>query len=256
MRTQIQPESLTQILTASQHGDLRKVTTHGFPHMQPEQFAPVNMHEFSSAGTCFPLFFIKNSSNGQLFPIALFGLVKGQNLYHSNGDWLASYAPLCMRTWPFSLIVSDQNTENAQWKVAADVQSPCFSQTDGEPLFVSGKPAPLLISVADELTIGLQQKAATAKFIKFLTQQHLIKSIKFELGFSDGEKQLVDGIYVIDEDVLNDLKPEQVQEIYQQGYFQPIYSMLGSQHNLYELIKRSQAKKDTKAIFSLNIVNI
>lgn len=255
MRTQIQPESLTQILTASQHGDLRKVTTHGFPHMQPEQFAPVNMHEFSSAGTCFPLFFIKNSSNGQLFPIALFGLVKGQNLYHSDGDWLASYAPLCMRIWPFSLVVSDPNTDNAQWQVAANVQSPCFSQTDGEPLFISGKPAPFIISVADELTTDIQQKQITAEFIKFLMNHKLIKSIKFELGFIGGEKQSVDGIYVIDEDVLNNLKSEQVLEIYKLGYFQPIYSMLGSQHNLYELIKRSQAKNNVKAIASLNIIN-
>jgi hypothetical protein len=245
----------TQILNVEQHVALRKVVTHNFPHIQTEQLVPVNMHEFSAAGTCFPLFFIKNKSNGRLFPIALMGLVKGQNLYYSDDEWLASYAPLSMRTWPFFLTVKNKNSDKMQWQVAANMQSAYLSPTEGELLFASGQPTPLLTRITNELTTDLQQKSVTAKFIEFLTQQNLIKNIKFELGFADNEKQSIDGIYVIDEDVLHNLKPEQVQDVYQKGYFQPIYSMLGSQHNLYELIKRSQAKKGIKAITSLNIVN-
>lgn len=255
MKTQTQIENVYTIIKASQHRDLKKVEKHGFPHVKTDQITPINMHEFSAAGTCFPLFFIKNSTSGQLFPVALFGLIKNENLFYSDEGWLASYVPLNMKTWPFLLTIEDKSADKPHWQVAVKSQSQYLSKVDGEPLFINGEPSSLLKQITEELTVDMQQKAATAKFIDFLIQQKLIKEIKFELGFTHGEKQIVDGIYAINEDTLQNLDAKTVQEMYQLGYFQPIYSMLGSQHNLYELIKRSKAKRDNTSVMSLNIIS-
>ena len=243
----------TQALNSEQHGHLKKISTHHFSHIKTEQLVPINIHEFPAAGICFPLFFIKDKKSAQLFPIALFGLIAKQNLYYSPQGWQASYVPLAMQSWPFSMKVTDP--EKKQWQVAADINSAYLSDTEGEPLFTQGKPSELLSTITKVLISDAQQKSATVKFIDFLMQQDLIKAIKFEFGFSNGEKQQVDGVYAIDEDVLQNLKPEQVQEMYQKDYFKAIYCMLSSQHNLYELIKRSQANKGDKAIISVDIIS-
>jgi len=240
-------------LTVEAHSNLKKISAHNFSHVQSEQFVPINMHEFPAAGICFPLFFIKNKNNGQLLPIALFSLAQNENFYYSPQGWLASYVPLAMRTWPFSLVVTDP--EKKQWQVAADTKSTYLSETEGEPLFTSGKPSKLFDTITKELINDSQQKLATKEFISLLTEYNLIKAIKFELGFFQGEKRQVDGIYAINEDVLNNLKPEQVQALYKKDYFKGIYCMLSSQHNLYDLIKRSQAKKSDESVVSLNIIN-
>ncbi|MDO6506603.1 SapC family protein [Colwellia sp. 4_MG-2023] len=240
-------------LTIEVHGDFKKIKNHHFPHVQSEQLVPINMHEFPAASSCFPLFFIKNKNNGQLFSIALFGLIQNENLYYSPQEWQASYVPLAMRTWPFSLVATDP--EKKKWHVAADTTSDYLSETKGDSLFTLGKPSELFNTITKELVSNSQQKAATVSFIDFITQQNLIKAIKFEFVFATGEKHQAGGIYAINEDVLNNLQPEQVQELYKRDYFKAIYCMLSSQHNLYDLIKRSQAKSSDKSVVSLNIIS-
>jgi len=243
----------TQILNVEQHEPLKKVATHNFSHVQSEQLVSINMHEFPAAGNSFPLFFIKDRKSAQLFPIALFGLMKNQNLYYSPQSWQASYVPLAMQSWPFSIVVTDE--EKKQWQVAADINSPYLSETQGDSLFLAGQPSELLQSITKTLISDAQQKTATVEFIDFLMEFNLIKAIKFEFSFRNSEKKQVDGIYAIDEDILHNLQPEQVQEMYKKDYFKAIYCMLSSQHNLYELLKRSQATKGDKAIISLDIIN-
>lgn len=244
-----------QALNAEQHSDLKKTNTNDFPHIKAEQLVQVNMFEFPAASTCFPLFFIKDRSSAKLFPIALLGLAKGQNLFYSKDGWMASYVPLHMQSWPFS-VTSIKSAEGAQqWQVLADVESSYLNTKEGQALFVKGQPSAFLTQITDMLISDTQQKFATAQFIDFLVQQSLVKAIKLELDFSDGEKQMLDGVYAIDEDALNNLQPQQVQEMYQKDYFKAVYSMLSSQHNLYELIKRSRVSGGG-IVTGLGIVNL
>jgi hypothetical protein len=244
-----------QILNVEQHGNLKKVITHNFQHMQTQQLVQLNMYEFPAAGTCFPLFFIKDKKTAKLFPIALLGLGQGQNLYYSKEQWLASYLPVVMQSEPFSMmsLMDEDNTQ--QYKIAADLSSPYLSKTRGEPLFTDGQPSAFLTQMQQMLHNDNQQKLATLEFLGFLTEHNLIKPIRFELGFDDGEKQNIDGIYSIDESALGNLTSEQVLQAQQLDYFKAIYCMLGSQHNLYDLIKRSKATARQR-VSSLEIVNI
>lgn len=244
-----------QILNIEKHKNLKKVVSNDFTHVRSEQIVPVNIQEFPAASVCFPLFFIKDRKTANLFPIALFGLTKNTNSYYSLNGWLASYVPLNIRLWPFSMMLTEQNTDKKQWQVAADMRSEILSDTVGDSLFNEGKPSDLLNDITNGLISDSKQKLATAQFIDFLMLHDLIKPIKFELGFVSKDKQQVDGIYAIDEDVLKDIQPEQVQEMHQKDYFKAIYCMLASQHNLYDLIKRSQVEGSNKSVTSLDLIN-
>jgi hypothetical protein len=222
------------------HSKLRKKHSFDYQHIKDDQMSPINMNEFADAGTCFPLLFVKHRKTAKLFPIALFGLEKGENLFYSKEGWKCTYAPTAMRCDPFSLEPVASSNDPGHWKVCVNVNSHNVSEKEGEPLFDDGSPSPLLEAISKELIKDVNEQAMTAQFVNYLVENNLITAIKFNLTYANNEVRQIDGIYTIDELALETLSPEQVQEIYQKGYFKPIYCMLGSRHNLYELIRQKR----------------
>lgn len=246
--------SQIETLDKTSHSKLRKKHSYDYQHIKDNQMSPLNMNEFADAGTCFPLLFIKHRKNAKLFPIALFGLEKGENLFYSKKGWKCTYAPSAMRCDPFSLAPAPPSSDSGQLKVCVNVNSPNLSEKEGEALFQDGAPSPLLEAIKKELIKDVNEQAITSQFVNYLVENKLISAIKFSLTFANNEVRKIDGIYTIDELALESLSPEQVQEIHNRGYFKPIYCMLGSQQNLYELIRRKRdLNKDI--VTSLTIID-
>lgn len=229
-----------EILDKQNHANLRKKYSHDYQHVKTEQMSPVNMHEFADAGTCFPLLFVKHSSNAKFFPIALFGFEKGENVFYAKDKWQCTYVPSAIRRDPFSLKPTTTADGSVQWKISVDLNSENISDSEGEPLFQDDYPSPFLEAIHKELINDIKEQAVTAEFVKYLEENKLLSAIKFNLTCANNQVKQVNGIYAIDEPALKTLTTDKVQEAHSKGYFKAIYCMIGSRHNLYELIKRQQ----------------
>lgn len=232
-----------------QHRDLCVKQSHTFEHAQNLQFAPINADELAFASTCYPLFFIKDQTTANFFPIALFGLEKDENLFYSTRQWGSYYIPKSLSISPFSMArATSPNEAEPKWVICLDRSSPYVSADGGEALYEQGDDkqaeTPYFLKIRENLTDLYQGKATSLRFIERLVEGQLLKPAQLTLDFADGEKSTLDGLYTIDQANLKAMPIEHVQEFHEQGYFQSIYSMMNSQHNLYQLVKLKQAKGD------------
>lgn len=230
-----------------QHKGLCIKQSHTFEHAKNLQFAPLNADELAYASTCYPLFFIKDQTTAKFFPVALFGLEKDENLFYSAQQWLSSYIPKSLRISPFSMASAAlPNEVEPKWRVCLDRSSPYVSTKGGEALYEQGDEkkaeTPYFLNIRQNLADIYHGKVASLTFIERLLELKLIKPMQLTMEFNNGEKNTLNGLYTINESNLKAMPIEHVQEFHQMGYFQSIYSMLSSQHNLYQLVKLKKAQ--------------
>lgn len=228
-------------ISQENHKDLRVKSSYTFEHVEGAQFMPVNANEYGYASTCYPLFFIKDRTTAKFFAVALFGLEKGENLFYSKEQWQASYIPKLMSVAPFSMVSVKTPDDEQEWVACVDTGSSYVSSLEGEPLYSEGSETPYLQQVRKALAGLYRDKANTMVFIDRLLELKLLKPVKLHLVYEDGDKQVMDGIYSVDEKALKKLAADQVQEFHEKGYFSCLYSVLNSQHKLYDIIRLKRA---------------
>lgn len=222
-----------QALSPVEHQGLRLKDNPLFEQTKQLQFIPLYANEFIQASTCYPIFFIKDSTSGKLFSIALFGLEKGENLFYDDEQWRATYASENMRCWPFSIAKTADN----QWTAHIDRSCQLLSNTEGHLLYDRDEPSDALKKVLSRLDNVQQQKVQSMAFTEWLLDFQLLKPVRLSMEYMCGEKSAVNGLYSIDENVLQQLDKDALSTCHQCGYLASIYALLASQHNLYDLIR-------------------
>src|ERR1700740_2431117 len=63
--------------------------------------------EFSDACKEYPIFFLRAGKDAEgrelCAPVAVFGMLKGENLFLRHGRWNARYVPALLRAYPFAM---------------------------------------------------------------------------------------------------------------------------------------------------------
>src|SRR4051812_12043050 len=78
----------------------------GYSFISNDLVVPVGGSEFPYAVLAMPIGFIEQS--GHYVPVALMGLSQGKNVFVGPaGQWLGSYVPAVVRSYPFSLSRED-----------------------------------------------------------------------------------------------------------------------------------------------------
>ena len=200
--------------------------------------------EFSQLQSEYPIFFKKSSHTGQFECVALFGFDNDENLYLTEQGWDADYIPLSIARQPF-LIGFQQTMENGvprqEPTVHIDLDHPRVSEQDGEPVFLpEGGVTPFLQHMTSVLLTIHQGHEVRERFIEFLTSLNLIEPFQLSLTFGDGSQKTLEGLYTINENVLNELEPQSIAELHANGFLQHIYMMLASIGNVRAMLKRKE----------------
>ena len=95
------------MLDARAHRDLKVArTTDDWSVVQGINAIAVAALEFADAAVDFPIVFVRISNEqgeGELVPVAVFGLTAGENLYVQGSSWRARYVPAMLRMYPFGV---------------------------------------------------------------------------------------------------------------------------------------------------------
>lgn len=199
---------------------------------------PVVMSEFLRLVVHYPIVFTKNSENGNFVCVALLGFEAGENLFWQDNQWQGIYTPLNIMRQPFFI-----GQENEQTLICIDTDSSALKSGQGEAIFdASGKETDYLNTIKARLAQLLDGESQTQTFIKHLLSLNLLEPMALDIRFANSQQQRVQGLYTINESRIAQLDPTQLSELQQQGYLQPIYTLLASLGQIYSLIQKKNMR--------------
>ena len=112
-------------------------------------------------------------------------------------------------------------------------------EAGGKPLFTEqGEPTQYLQSIMAlfrDLKPGLEM---TKIFVETLASLKLIEPIDIDLGFDDGSKRRLTGLYTVNPQALGKLPDATVIDLFRKGYLQLIYLMMASLKQVPVLARR------------------
>lgn len=190
--------------------------------------------EILEAARDYPVVFVRGA-DGAYALAALLGLRDRENLFvDADGQWRSgAYVPAFVRRYPF--VVAEGGSE--QLTVCVDESYPGWSQTEGEPLFdEAGRDAPLLQGAVEFLKLFHAEMQRTRAFCARLAALGLLvpKTIRVERG---NQQEVLDGLYVVDEQKLRGLDDAQVLALFRDGWLPWVHAHLLSLGNVGQLAR-------------------
>ena len=205
-------------LNSNTYGRLRVDPGPSARYGDNQRFVPVIVNEFPFLVAHYPVFFSKDADTGAFYCGAMLGFDEGENLFLNDGR--DAYRPLNLQRGPFFTAGND---------VAIDLDNPRVGAEHGQPLFTeTGEPSTYLQSIMKlfrDLVPGLER---TKIFIDTLLKLKLIEPIDINVGFDDGSKRNVIGLYTVSQDSLRDLPDGEIVNLFRRGYLHLIYLMIAS----------------------------
>ncbi len=225
-------------LNSNTHAKLKLSESNDYTRFNNQQLIPVVIQEFVQLATEFPIVFVKNNESGQFLPVAMMGVKANINLYCQNENWPANVVPKIFHQAPFSLMVNE-NTPN-EVHIAINEQSPLLSIEHGEALFnEKGEQSELLQRRSKNLVAMAEFTQQTKMFTELLLEKKLLTQRQLTVKLKHEKQPLhIDGIYLIDETILNNLSQAEFDDLRSKGLLAIIYAHLSSIHQISRLTQK------------------
>jgi len=227
----------------SKHAKLRVKLNPDLAHAKELNLVAITLGELSACTCNFPIVFIQNPNSKNFFPIAMFGLRAGENVYYGKDGWESSYMPMLVQREPFLIGFDDRKEDSTDVTTCLDMKSPYLSEVEGIAMFTpDGEETDYLKSRHQMLAAIFEGEKVTARYCAKLAELNLLSPLELVIQPQDGELRRITGIYSIDERKLKELTPEQVNELHSLDYLPACYIMLGSVFQLNKLIRLRNEK--------------
>jgi len=239
-------------LTVADHAKTAITPDAAVIYASSQHLLNVRLSEISQVMADVPVFFSRHQQTGQWLLSGLYSLSPGQNLWVRHPEWLGSYQPVCMQTYPLQL-----GSDPSQLMLVADPrvllpQTPADADAFG--LFdEQGQPTAFLRQQKAILDKDLQQEYLTFQFVKAVNALGLIKELDLHLILADGRSQVIKGLATVDEVKLQMLSAEQLQQLQRQGYLLLLHGMLLSISRLNRLIQLTNQQTTTQPLKSIKL---
>ena len=234
-------------LSSTVHRSFKIAPNAACQYAAKQQVMLVKYPEIAPAAANFPVFLTRDPKNGRLAFSALMSFAAQQNLMVKNNQWLATYQPLSMRTYPLFLMrsVSDES----KLKISLNQENQHFSEETGAALFdEDGIATQTLMSIQKMLEADLKNEADTQDFVKVLEANNLLKKVDLVVSAIDNTTFTIAGIYTINEDSLKTLDKETILSLNEQGYLQQIHALLFSIYQINGLIRKNNDVNNEKIV--------
>lgn len=238
------PVSLNKDLHLKTH--IKQVN--GFAFANPTNSIPLAGVEFVDSSREYPIAFT-GPEGGELFPIALLGVRKNENLFVSEtGGWEGRYIPAFVRRYPF-VLAEKQGAED--FNVYIDEAYEGFGHKDGLRLFSDdGEPSEMLKQAMEFLSSYQGEIMRTRSFMKRLQELDLLVPRVLQIERNGAAPIVLQGFSVVDEERLTALDDAQLLELARSGYLIWIYAhlmSLGNVARLSELLDKRIASEELAA---------
>ena len=224
-------------LQNDKHANLKLAEIDDYTRYKEQHLVPIVVPDFFTLAGEYPLVFVQNAVSGEFVPVAMMGIKEGQNLCCQSEQWPAQVVPLSFNNGPFSIARAD--TDDEQFVILIDEESPLLSETDGEALFTESGEKTDYLEKKIESVVQVAQKAINTQGVcKYLSNKKLFATQQVQLQFRpDTEQYNIDGIFTIDEEALNALPDKDFLELRKKGMLALIYAHFVSLQQLHRISK-------------------
>jgi hypothetical protein len=217
-------------LNAARHKGWHWKPRGGFAFAATRWLAPIVITELPHVMGDFAVVF-QRSSDGRLGVAVLLGLQPGSNEFvNQQHQWQGRYTPAFLRTHPFELA----QTEQQSYVVMLDEASPVVDPEGhtGEPILTpDGQPAKVVQPLLAFLKNFATQQIVTDRACQAIDQHQLLVSLQ-------GQETEAPGLYRIDQKKLDALGPQSLETLRNQGALSLAYAQLLSMPRFLELKHR------------------
>ncbi|GAA0813893.1 hypothetical protein GCM10009111_09910 [Colwellia asteriadis] len=223
------------------HANVKIKKNNNVSRFKEQQLIPVTVQDFIPLSTEFPIVFVKNEETGQFISVAMMGIRSGVNLYCQDEKWSCAVAPLGFHNAPFSLIQTNENSDEVV--VCIDEKSVFVNTETGDALFdEQGEQTEFLKQRTQALLSVAEFTEQTQAIIDIFAKKRLLASKQLNVKLtSEQEPFLLNGIYLIDEKALNALSTEEFEDLRTKGLLPLIYAHLASLHQITRLTIKQNA---------------
>ncbi|RME35105.1 MAG: hypothetical protein D6786_02945 [Gammaproteobacteria bacterium] len=205
--------------------------------------------ELSRAARFFPIAFVRNPGTEGFLPMAITGLVQGENLIlDASGEWPSGiYKPAYVRRFPFCTVRIRNEEQPAQPpQVVVAVQEDALSRDAQPPLF-DGEGVPNAAwheyeSLIHEMETAVEE---TRTFCHNLARLDLLEPFEAHVQPKDLKALSVKGLHRVNESRLNALTGNAVKKLMKDGQLSRIYAHLLSLDNFDRLLDGYRRRKMT-----------
>lgn len=216
--------------------------------------ASITADEFVSASSNYPLFFIKNSHSGQFSSTTILGLLQDNVFFDGTANTDVPYIPKSLTMLPF--VFGADPDDDDKLTICINTQSALLNNKNENAKQLindKGEDSQYIKTVREKFSAMYQENVATEHFINALVKLNLLIKLELHLQFSDGKKQVIKGLYNINEQKLNQLNDQQKLTFIAQGYYPPIMAMLASLIQINRIIQRYNQYSNSSNINAVNI---
>lgn len=224
-------------LSKKQHSNVYVRPVEDYNHTRNTNSLYIAAVEFPHACHEYPIVFGK-SADEKLFPVALLGLKKDQNMFVTDdGQWAADYIPAYVRRYPF--ILATANKDKSNYTVCIDEDYPGFNvDKEGQQLFdEKGNETEPLKQTIKFLQEYQNHIEATNLFCSKINYLDIVESMQAKVE-RNGEEYSLGGFFCVSREKLKALGAEQCKELLQSDYMELIFAHLNSLNNLNAMLKR------------------
>jgi hypothetical protein len=198
--------------------------------------------EFRELQAYYPIVFSRTGQEDFYRPFALLGLQQGENLYLTDDGWDAYVLPMFMRMQPFLIGLSSRGGEQ-EMEVHIDMNHPRVTTEGGERVFLEhGGQTPYLQEVAGLLGDIHDAEQHVAPFSSALEELGLIEPFTLDVELNSGESGRLTGFSTIAEERLYALGRDELGQLQERGFLQPVYMMVASLAQLRGLVERKNRR--------------
>ncbi|MCD5995590.1 SapC family protein [Pseudomonas sp. CDFA 602] len=215
-----------RMITANSYGQKYWQSHESYAFAGTDALCPLVAQELPKAMLSMPIGFAAEGES--FFPVAVQGLTPGKNLFVANdGSWLTSYIPAPYRSYPFRMVTN----EHGEYVLCVDEASGLVSDSVGQPFFnEDSTPSSRLLSILEFFKQIDNNRNLTQAACSILQKYNLIQMWPITIKGEQAEHQ-VEGLFRIDEALLNALSGEALLEVQQCGGLTIAYcQMLSMQH--------------------------
>ena len=207
---------------------------------------PISYTEFALVAREYPIIFSAASGGNQSYvPVAVLGMVSGENLYDDKGQWVKNvYVPAYVRRFPFCMTkVTLDKVEQSNRLIC--IEKSHVDEKNGEPMFdAKGQPLPKWTEIEkllSEYEIDLER---SREMCAILGDYGLLEPFTLQAQFNEGGYPIhLRGMHRVAEGKIEHLNASQLKNLVKKGILARVYAHLLSLDNFGKLLDRKATKK-------------
>ncbi len=206
---------------------------------------PISLSEFQPVAREYPIVFTASDNAQSFAPVAVLGLVAGENLFYHDGRWAGGvYIPAYARRYPFCMAKVNVNSVEQQNRLICIEKT--YIDESGEAMFdTQGQPSAKwrdLERLLGEYEADLER---SREMCSILADYGLLEPFTMQASVRGQEAKplQITGMYRVVEKKLENLNSAQLKNLVRKGILARLYLHLVSLENFGRLLERKAALK-------------